>query len=100
MRSSSYWFLGLLVVLVLIGLAAGIGLAILVGQWTYERLHGGSLQAIVTVVVWFGCCALCITLLYQIAAQTEKRVRLKHRAEKAKAKAERPKPRKRRRKQF
>jgi len=98
MRSSSYWFLGMLVVFVIIGLAMGLGLAVVVGPWTYAPLHG-FLQRVVTVVVWFGCPALCIALWYQVAVWIEKRSRMKQRAEKAKAKAERPKPRKRRKKQ-
>jgi hypothetical protein len=94
----SYWFLGVLLVFVLIGIALGLGQALLIGQLT----HGAAFafgRGVGAVVVTFGSCALWIVIMYQIPVQIDKRVWRKQRAQKAKAREERPRPRKRRKKQ-
>jgi ABC-type dipeptide/oligopeptide/nickel transport system permease component len=99
MSSFSYWYLALLVVFVLIGIAGGIALALAINQWTHNTVFAFG-QGIGTILVTFGCCSLGVVLMYLLAVQVEKLVRGRRREAKAKAKETRPRKKKHRKKQF
>jgi hypothetical protein len=94
---SANWYLVVLGVLVVIGIALGFALALLIANVT----HGAAFafgQGVGMLVVTFGSCSLGVVLMYLLWSRIEGRARAKARAAKAEKKRAQEVRRRRRKK--
>jgi hypothetical protein len=94
---TSIWFMAMLGLLVIVGIALGFGLALLIAHLTGGAAFAFG-QGVGMLVVTFGSCTLGVTVMYFLWSKIEGRVRAKARAERAKEKKSREARRRRRKK--